>query len=144
MRIRPENYVSSSPYSKLSGQSPEVSGSWSTFSSTGLPTSSGLLSAFPTSNESKCVVVADEKTIRLVAPDSVHSSRKAVSAVDDKIYTFDKIFPELTSQEDMYRSVSSMVKATVRGYNTTIFAYGCTGSGKSYTMTGNSSAPGLS
>jgi hypothetical protein len=119
-----------------------VSGSWSTFSSAGQPTYGGQLTALSASAESKCVLTVDEKTIRLVAPDGAYSSRKAVSAVDDKIYTFDKIFPELTSQEDIYRSVSSMVKATVRGYNTTIFAYGCTGSGKSYTMTGNSSAPG--
>ena len=46
-------------------------------------------------------------------------------------------------QEDVYDHVSSLVRATVSGYNTTIFAYGSTGSGKSYTMTGNSSDPGI-
>ena len=82
-------------------------------------------------NDNKCISLVDDKTIRLIAPDG---TRKSVSAVDDKIYSFDKIFPESSDQEDIYASVSSLVKATVNGYNTTIFAYGCTGSGKSYTM----------
>ena len=89
------------------------------------------------------MVHIDDKTIRLVAPENSQGNRKSVAAVDDKIYTFDKIFPEESTQEDIYGSVSSLVKATVRGYNTTIFAYGCTGSGKSFTMTGNGSAPGI-
>lgn len=76
-------------------------------------------------------------------PDGVYGSRKSVSAVDDKLFTFDKIFPESAAQEDIYRSVSEHVHATVNGYNTTIFAYGTTGSGKSYTMTGNKQSPGI-
>lgn len=76
-------------------------------------------------------------------PDGAQGSRKSVNAVDDKIFTFDEVFNEMCSQEDIYQSVTTHVKATVRGYNTTIFAYGSTGSGKSYTMTGNSAAPGI-
>jgi centromeric protein E len=95
------------------------------------------------SNKNKCVTLQDESTIRITPPDGVLGSRKTVTAVDDKIFNFDKVFPENSSQEDIYKSVSSLVRATVRGYNTTIFAYGSTGSGKSFTMTGNSSAPGI-
>lgn len=122
IRIRPEledSQVPSSP--KLS-----ASGSW------------GSLSPKP-----KCVTQVDDKTIRITPPDGSHGSRKTVSAVDDKSFSFDKVFPEATTQEEVYRSVSSLVKATVRGYNTTIFAYGSTGSGKSHTMTGNSASPGI-
>jgi Kinesin motor domain len=91
----------------------------------------------------KCVSLVDETTIRIIPPDGALGTRKSVSAIDDKIFTFDKVFAEESSQEDIYQSISAHVKATVRGYNTTIFAYGSTGSGKSYTMTGNSSAPGI-
>jgi hypothetical protein len=93
----------------------------------------------------KCAAVLDEKTIRLTPPpDGTPSmSRKTVPAVDDKVFSFDKVFEESTTQEDMYNSVSTHVKATVRGYNTTIFAYGSTGSGKSFTMTGNNTSPGI-
>ena len=91
----------------------------------------------------KCASLVDETTIRIIPPDGALGTRKSVSAVDDKIFTFDKVFAEECSQEDIYQSISAHVKATVRGYNTTIFAYGSTGSGKSYTMTGNSTAPGI-
>jgi len=91
----------------------------------------------------RCVAQVDDKTVRIMPSEGALGSRKAVAAVDDKIFSFDKVLPEDATQEDVYRSVSAHVKATVRGYNTTIFAYGSTGSGKSHTMTGNSTAPGI-
>eukprot|EP01038_Epipyxis_sp_PR26KG_P006383 gene6383-8793_t len=90
-----------------------------------------------------CIGVLDEKNLKVMPPDGVYGARKSVSAMDDKLFSFDQIFPETTSQEELYQSVSAHVLATVRGYNTTIFAYGTTGSGKSYTMTGNKAAPGI-
>jgi hypothetical protein len=90
------------------------------------------------------VVQIDEKTVRVIPPDgALGGRRKSVPAVDEKLFTFDNVFGEDSSQEELYNCVSAHIKATVRGYNTTIFAYGSTGSGKSYTMTGNSSAPGI-
>lgn len=91
----------------------------------------------------KCATLIDDTTMRIMPPDGAQGSRKTVAAVDDKIFSFDKVFAEESTQEDLYQSVSAHVKATVRGYNTTIFAYGSTGSGKSFTMTGNSTAPGI-
>ena len=83
----------------------------------------GSLTTSPKGNELvRCVALADDKTIRIMPPDSALGSRKAVAAVDDKMFSFDRVFPEEASQEDMYHSVSAHVKATVRGYNTTIFA----------------------
>ena len=61
--------------------------------------------------------------------------------MDDKLYSFDRIFPQNSTQEEIYDCVSDHVVETVNGYNTTIFAYGATGSGKSFTMTGNKVAP---
>lgn len=94
-------------------------------------------------NNNYCVTSPDDHTIRLMPPDGCYASRKSVSAVDDKIYHFDHVFNEATTQEQIYETVAEQVLATVRGYNTTIFAYGVTGSGKSYTMTGNKQAPGI-
>lgn len=89
----------------------------------------------------RCVTMVDDMTIRLTPPEQ--NGRKTVTAVDDKVYVYDKVFSEESTQEDMYQHVSEHVRATVNGYNTTIFAYGSTGSGKSYTMTGCSAAPGI-
>jgi len=94
--------------------------------------------------DSKCIQYIDARTLRLSLPDGYHAARKtSVAAVDDKIFSFDKVFDELKKQEDVYSFVSPHVRATIRGYNTTIFAYGNTGSGKTFTMTGTSSAPGI-
>lgn len=60
-------------------------------------------------------------------PDGVYGHRKSVSAMDDKIYSFDKVFIASSTQEEIYEYVSDHVLETIRGYNTTIFAYGATG-----------------
>lgn len=91
----------------------------------------------------KCVSMVDANTVRLSPPDGALGNRRTVTAVDDKVFTFDAVFPEDSTQEDVYSCVSSLVRATVKGYNTTIFAYGCTGSGKSFTMTGTNERPGI-
>ena len=88
-----------------------------------------------------CIATLDHSTLKIMPPDGVFGTRKSVSAMDDKIYTYDRIFPHTCSQEDIYECVCDHVLQTIRGYNTTIFAYGATGSGKSYTMTGNKAAP---
>ena len=138
MRIRPESESnrlvrsSSSPARKAS-----LNSSWAASS----PRTSG--SQLDGVTDTRCALLVDDKTVRISPPDGVSASRKGAVAVDDKVFTFDKVFPEEATQEDIYQSVSAHVKATVRGYNTTIFAYGSTGSGKSYTMTGTSSAPGI-
>lgn len=95
------------------------------------------------SKTSSCVKYLNETSLRLTPPDGVYGARKSVSAIDDKDYHFDKVFDDNASQDDIYESVAEHILATVRGYNTTIFAYGVTGSGKSYTMTGNKHAPGI-
>jgi len=53
-------------------------------------------------------------------------------------FRFTGLFPEQTTQEEIFESVGKKVIDNVlRGYNGTIFAYGQTGSGKTYTMMGD-------
>lgn len=85
----------------------------------------------------------DDKTLRVDPPETVGSLRKSVAAVDSKLFSYDSVFGEGTTQDEIYSSVMHHVKATIRGYNTTIFALGCTGSGKTFTMTGNQANPGI-
>lgn len=75
----------------------------------------------------------------------VHSDRQHVlcSASSDgkkeKSFTFDRVMDESSSQGSMYADcrVGSMVDSVVAGYSATVFAYGLTGSGKTFTMEGN-------
>lgn len=78
-------------------------------------------------DESGSVEQLDDRTVRISPPDGFHGQRKTVSAVDDKTYTYDKIFSPISTQEEMYKVISPLVKDTVSGFNTTVFAYGCTG-----------------
>lgn len=54
-----------------------------------------------------------------------------------RIYTFDGVFGPNTTQEDLYsRAIVPIVEEVLQGYNCTIFAYGQTSTGKTYTMEG--------
>ncbi|XP_072137683.1 kinesin-like protein KIF27 [Mobula birostris] len=55
----------------------------------------------------------------------------------DRAFTFDLVFGQKSSQEDVYLAcVRPLVASAIEGYNATVFAYGQTGSGKTYTMGG--------
>ncbi|KAI9296806.1 kinesin heavy chain [Neoconidiobolus thromboides FSU 785] len=61
--------------------------------------------------------------------------------VDSKEYpgdfTFDAIYDHTTSQKDFFESsVKATVDDVIKGYNGTVFAYGQTGAGKTFTMMG--------
>ncbi|XP_062863433.1 kinesin-like protein KIF11 [Trichomycterus rosablanca] len=65
-------------------------------------------------------------------------------AVNDKTarktYTFDMVFGPSGKQIDLYRSVvCPILDEVIMGYNCTIFAYGQTGTGKTFTMEGERS-----
>ena len=52
-------------------------------------------------------------------------------------YTFDHIFDMDSTQEEVYQIAAvPAVESLIEGYNSTIFAYGQTGTGKTYTMEG--------
>lgn len=59
-------------------------------------------------------------------------------------FTFDKIYDYITSQDQLYKDIGEKpVKIVCDGYNTTIFAYGATGSGKTFTMFGSETVAGI-
>ncbi|CAD7931738.1 unnamed protein product [Amoebophrya sp. A25] len=55
---------------------------------------------------------------------------------EDKEYNFDGIFDENNTQEQVFKDCKDLIQSAVDGFNITIFAYGQTGAGKTYTMYG--------
>ena len=53
-------------------------------------------------------------------------------------FQFDKILHNV-AQEEVFEYVKSVINASTKGFNGTVFAYGPTGSGKTFTMSGSSS-----
>ncbi|XP_026533421.1 kinesin-like protein KIF21A isoform X4 [Notechis scutatus] len=53
----------------------------------------------------------------------------------DKAFTFDYVFDIESQQEDIYlHCIEKLIEGCFEGYNATVFAYGQTGAGKTYTM----------
>ncbi|KAF2148798.1 kinesin heavy chain [Myriangium duriaei CBS 260.36] len=60
------------------------------------------------------------------------------SALSNKTYNFDKVFSPAADQEMIFNDVvSPILDEVLGGFNCTIFAYGQTGTGKTYTMSGD-------
>ncbi|KAB0792094.1 hypothetical protein PPYR_14055 [Photinus pyralis] len=70
---------------------------------------------------------------------SVVSNNPPVLHVTNKqLYSFDNIFSDNASQKEVYDAmVKPLVKKVLGGYNCTVFAYGQTGTGKTYTIGSN-------
>ena len=54
------------------------------------------------------------------------------------MFPFDRVYDSSATQREIYNeTVEPMVQQTLRGFNTTVFAYGQTGTGKTFTMEGD-------
>ncbi|KAK3693508.1 putative kinesin-related protein bimC [Podospora appendiculata] len=63
------------------------------------------------------------------------------NALSNKTYNFDRVFSQAADQSMIFEdTVKPMMDEMLAGYNCTIFAYGQTGTGKTYTMSGDMSS----
>ncbi|PON62064.1 Kinesin-like protein [Parasponia andersonii] len=59
-------------------------------------------------------------------------------------FTFDSSFPDTTTQQEVYSTTTAeLVEAVLQGRNGSVFCYGATGAGKTYTMLGTLENPGV-
>lgn len=74
----------------------------------------------------------DTASITIERPTSILSSGESC-----KRFTFDHVFGQTSTQHDVYEKTGfTIVENVLEGYNGTVFAYGQTGTGKTFTMVG--------
>jgi kinesin family member 18/19 len=62
----------------------------------------------------------------------------------ERQYAFDMIFDKDSGQIEIYNNTTKpLIDGVIEGYNATVFAYGATGAGKTYTMIGTQDNPGI-
>ena len=87
--------------------------------------------------DNKMVILMDP--IEYNGPTTVFKNRNR-----EQTYAFDFAFDKHTSQEVVFEnSTKFLIDGVVNGFNATVFAYGATGAGKTYTMLGNDNNPGI-
>ncbi|XP_074308518.1 kinesin-like protein KIN-14B [Silene latifolia] len=88
-------------------------------------------------NEGPSIVeFPDEYTIRVNTGDETLTNPK-------KDFEFDRVYGPHVGQTEVFADVQPFVQSALDGYNVSVFAYGQTNSGKSYTMEGSSHDRGL-
>ena len=85
----------------------------------------------------------DEKNASLSTVVTINDSRNEIflnnpKNAQTKQFTFDHAYSQKSSQNDIYQDCAyRIIESVLEGYNGTIFAYGQTGTGKTYTMEGD-------
>ncbi|XP_021273661.1 kinesin-like protein KIN-8B isoform X3 [Herrania umbratica] len=91
------------------------------------------------------VRVKNNKEVVVLDPDlSKDYLDRIQNRTKERKYSFDHAFGSHCTNLDTYQKcISTIISGVVQGLNATVFAYGSTGSGKTYTMVGTQHDPGL-
>ena len=95
--------------------------------------------------QKSCLVVSEARQINVIDPDDKMGGIDylRMDKTKDRAYAFDHAFDEQVGQQEVYSlTVQSLLPGALSGHNGCCFAYGATGSGKTFTMTGSKSEPG--
>ncbi|CAF0876622.1 unnamed protein product [Rotaria sordida] len=88
--------------------------------------------------------VADDNMVVLLDPEEDHDDVLRANRSRERKYIFDVVSDARADQQEVYLATSKMLLSSVlEGYNATVFAYGATGAGKTYTMLGTEKNPGV-
>ncbi len=99
----------------------------------------------------KVINVVDDRMLIFDPPETnpmANIQRNAFPTSKNRIrehrFVFDKLFDEDVEQQEVYESTTKPLLDTVlEGFNSTVFAYGATGCGKTHTISGTQNDPGI-
>jgi kinesin family protein 18/19 len=90
-------------------------------------------------NDTKTVHILDTNLIIIIDPYATANKR-----TKEKRYAFDFVFQETVQQDEIFaKTTVDLLDGVLNGYNATVFAYGPTGAGKTYTMMGENDNIGI-
>ena len=94
---------------------------------------------------SETIRIMDNKMLVLMDPIEYNGpSTVFKNRTREQTYAFDFAFDKYSPQTLVYeKSTKFLIEGVVNGYNATVFAYGATGAGKTYTMLGTDINPGI-
>ena len=93
-------------------------------------------------SKKETMIIINEKLLKLKDPNGFLNPNNIREK--EKILEFDYVFGPLTTQEKIFNLTTKiLIDNVVNGYNSTVFAYGATGAGKTFTMLGCEDNPGL-
>ena len=136
---RGEGFPSHATHDELGGRLPVRAPvrAESTFS---IPTSGNIIRLFPltSSTSPPASVGADNRTV------SVGKHRTEAGLINNSAdaiqFEFDNILRDASQEEVFTQCGAEACEAVLSGYNATVFAYGQTGAGKTFTMSGDTSS----
>ena len=80
----------------------------------------------------------------LIVSSDPNSVNKKTNLIKEHQFFFDYVFSQTATQEEVYKNTTqNLLPGIIEGYNATVFAYGATGSGKTYTMLGTIQKEGI-
>uniref|UniRef100_UPI00398F7DC6 kinesin-like protein KIF19 n=1 Tax=Pristiophorus japonicus TaxID=55135 RepID=UPI00398F7DC6 len=86
----------------------------------------------------------DDQMVVLMDPTEDPDDILRANRSRERTFMFDVVFDHTCTQEDVYLGTTKdLIKGVISGYNATVFAYGPTGAGKTYTMLGMDCKPGI-
>ena len=80
----------------------------------------------------------------LIVNSDPNSTNKKTNLIKEHQFFFDYVFGPSSTQEEIYQNTTQkLLPGILEGFNATVFAYGATGSGKTYTMLGTINKEGI-
>ena len=80
----------------------------------------------------------------LIVSSDPNSMNKKTNLIKEHQFFFDYVFSQSSTQEEVYQNTTKqLLPGIIDGFNATVFAYGATGSGKTYTMLGTVNKKGI-
>lgn len=92
-------------------------------------------------NDTACLKVLSPTTVQLMSPEVMNNRGGLYREIQ---FTFNRVFQDTDTQKKVFDHVAMpLVENLIQGKNGLLFTYGVTGSGKTYTMAGNSENSGI-